>query len=93
MCSRQLAYAPLELKLGTEAKILAYVDLEIRRLESRELPEVRPRGKARELRPSAKPGMGSSRIGEIERRARLSSGLSFRETSLPCSGNSDKTAT
>jgi transcriptional regulator with XRE-family HTH domain len=81
LCSRQLAYEPLELELGTEAKVLGYVDLEIRRLESRELPEVQPCRKALEMHPSSKPGMGSNRIGEFVRRARLGSGLSFRETS------------
>ena len=81
LCSRQLAYAPLELELGTEAKILGYVDLEIRNVESRELPEVLPRRNALEMHPCSKPGMSSNRIGEFVRWARLCSGLSFRDTS------------
>jgi hypothetical protein len=81
LCSRQLAYAPLELKLGTEAKILGYVDLEIRSVESRELPEVQTHRNALEMLPGSQPEMRSNRVGEFVRWARLCSGLSFRETS------------
>ncbi len=81
LCSRQLAYAPLELKLGTEAKILGHVDLEIRQVLSREDPEVQAQRNPFATQPRAKPAMGSKRIGELLRWARLGSGLSFREAS------------
>jgi hypothetical protein len=81
LCSRHLPYAPVELKLGTEARILGCVDLEIRRLESVEAPEVaaswRRFGKRRAPAPLARSG----RVGELVRWARLRSGLSFREAS------------
>jgi hypothetical protein len=81
LCSRQLPYAPVELKLDTEARILGVVDLEIRPLASTEPPEVLPTAgrlwTPREIgwRPLA------HRVGEEIRRARIQSGLSFREAS------------
>ena len=80
LCSRQLAYAPLEVKLGAETKILGFVDLEIRQVEFREDPEVEPRRNPF-AHPRAKLAMRSKRIGEWLRWARLCSGFSFREAS------------
>ncbi|MGB2667655.1 MAG: hypothetical protein WAK48_26900 [Candidatus Acidiferrum sp.] len=80
LCSRQLAYAPLEVKLGAETKILGFVDLEIRQVEFREDPEVEPRRNPF-AHPRAKLAMRSKRIGELLRWARLCSGFSFREAS------------
>jgi transcriptional regulator with XRE-family HTH domain len=79
LCSRQLPYAPLELKLETEAKIFGYVDMEIRRLEPVEIPEVQASWKP----PTAHSGFAiqGARIGEVARRARMRSSLSFREVS------------
>jgi hypothetical protein len=79
--SRQLPYAPVELQLGTEARILGVVDLEIRPLTSLETPEVSASA-ARVwtpglLRPEAASGYGKDWM----RRARIQSGLSFREAS------------
>jgi hypothetical protein len=80
LCSRQLAYDPLEVKLGAETKILGFVDLEIRQVEFREDPEVEPRRNPFR-HPPAKLAMRSNRIGELLRWARLCSGLPFREAS------------
>lgn len=79
LCSRQLPYAPIELKLGSEAKIVGYVDMEIRRLEPVEIPEVQASWKP----PAARSGLATEakRIGEVARRARMRSSLSFREVS------------
>jgi hypothetical protein len=79
--SRQLPYAPVELQLGTEAKILGVVDLEIRPLASLETPEV-SLSAARAWTPGAiKPSRASDRIGEWIRRVRIRCGMSFREAS------------
>jgi hypothetical protein len=81
LCSRHLPYPPIELELGVEARILGYIDLELRRLRSPEMPDV----------PSSWRSLASSRtvsarsknrvIGEFLRGARLRSGLSLREAS------------
>lgn len=81
LCSRQLAYAPAEFKLGTEARILGRVDMEIRTAEPRQLPEVRPSWRQIPLRTAQRTAGQATRIGELLRRARLRSGLSFREAS------------
>jgi len=81
LCSRQLPYAPVELQLGTEARILGIVDLEIRPLVSLETPEVSASA-ARVWMPGAiKPSRSSERIGDWIRRVRIRCGLSFREAS------------
>ena len=81
LCSRQLPYAPIELKLGTEAKILGYVDMEIRKLESSETPEVRSSWSSLWTERVPNLQSHSGRLGEIVRHARIRSGLSFREAS------------
>jgi hypothetical protein len=81
LCSRHLPYAPIELKLGTEAKILGYVDMEIRQVESREAPEVQPSWSRLWTRRAPQPPAHSGRLGELARQARIHSGLSFREAS------------
>lgn len=81
LCSRQLAYAPAEFKLGTEALILGRVDMEIRSAETRQLPEVQPSWRQITLRPSQRSAALTTHIGELLRRARLRSGFSFREAS------------
>lgn len=81
LCSRQLPYAPVELQLGTEAKILGVVDLEIRPLGSNEAPEVSA-SSVRVWTPGAiKPSRSSDRVGDWIRRVRIRCGLSFREAS------------
>lgn len=77
LCSRQLAYAPTEFKLGTEARILGRVDIELRSAEPRQLPEVQPSWRQIPLRTA----QHATRIGELLRRARPRSGVSFREAS------------
>lgn len=80
LCSRQLPYAPIELRVGTEAAVLGRVDLEFRpllgakpvvsaRLERYRLP--RPLDQTASLRD----------VGGFIRDARISCGLSFREAS------------
>jgi hypothetical protein len=79
--SRQLPYAPVELQLGTEARILGVVDFEIRPLGPQETPEVSASA-ARVWTPGAfKPSTASERIGDWIRRVRIRCGLSFREAS------------
>jgi hypothetical protein len=81
LCSRQLPYAPVELELGTEARILGYVDMEIRQLESRETPEVRARWGRLSTPRVLKPPSRSERVSELIRWARSRSALSLREAS------------
>lgn len=81
LCSRQLPYAPIELKLGTEAKILGHVDMEIRPVESRETPEVQASWRQLWARDAPQPAAHSGRLGELARQARIRSDLSFREAS------------
>jgi hypothetical protein len=81
LCSRQLPYAPIELKLGSEAKILGYVDMEIRQVESREAPEVQASWRQLWTRHLPQPPGPSGRLGEFARQARIRSDLSFREAS------------
>jgi hypothetical protein len=81
LCPRQLPYAPVELELGTAARILGVVDLEIRRVASLEAPKVSTAASQQ-----WKPGTLQSKatfghVGEWVRRARIRSGLSFREAS------------
>src|SRR4029077_8954380 len=40
LCSKQVPYAPVEMKIGTEARILGIVDLEIRNVAYRGAPMV-----------------------------------------------------
>jgi hypothetical protein len=81
LCSRQLPYAPIELKLGTEAKILGYVDMEIRSVESQEAPEVQASWRQLWTRSTPQPAAHSGRLGDFARQARIRSDLSFREAS------------
>ncbi|HMI50621.1 MAG TPA: hypothetical protein VK525_03855 [Candidatus Saccharimonadales bacterium] len=79
LCSRQVPYAPVELKLETEARVLGVVDLEFRRLVYRGAPTVTSKT-ARHWTPSALP-QAAQRISVYLRRSRLRAGLSFREAS------------
>jgi hypothetical protein len=81
LCSGQLPYAPVELELGCQARILGSVDLEIRQLESRETPEVRANRRRRSAPQAAQPTSRARRISEVLRSARLRSALPFREAS------------
>jgi transcriptional regulator with XRE-family HTH domain len=81
LCSRQLPYAPVELREGTEAVVLGFADYEIRPVTRAGKPFVSRRlgnfwTPARLLKPSPVGG-----VGEFIRRARKRSGLSFREAS------------
>lgn len=81
LCSKQVPYAPVEMKLETEARILGVVDLEIRNLAYRGAPTVSSSA-ARHWSPVA---LGRSeargRIGDYLRQARVRSRLSFHEAS------------
>jgi hypothetical protein len=82
LCPRQLPYAPLELELGTKARILGVVDLEIRRVASLEAPRVSTAASRQWKSEGPLPWKASSgQIGDWVRRARIRSGLSFREAS------------
>jgi hypothetical protein len=76
LCSRHLPYAPAELQLGTDARILGYVDMEIRRVVSHGKADVRASW-SRTTWDSVVPGT----FGELLRWARRRAGLSFREAS------------
>ncbi len=81
LCSGQIPYAPVEFRLGTEARILGVVDLEIRRLACGGVPPVST-GAFRHWTPGILTrALAGRRIGEHIRRARTRSGLSFREAS------------
>jgi hypothetical protein len=81
LCSKQVPYAPVEMKLGTEARILGVVDLEIRNLAYRGAPTVSSSA-ARHWSPVAlRRSEGRGRIGDYLRQARVRSRLSFHETS------------
>jgi hypothetical protein len=81
LCSRQVPYAPVEMTLGTEARILGIVDLEIRNLAYRGTPVVSSSA-ARHWSPMPlHPSEGRGRIGDYLRQARVRSRLSFHETS------------
>jgi transcriptional regulator with XRE-family HTH domain len=81
LCSRQLSYPPMEWTLETEARILGYIDIEIRPLGSRQAPEVPAswRGLSGPRRPRT--NFSSRPFGVLIRSARLRSGLSLHEAS------------
>jgi hypothetical protein len=81
LCSRQIPYAPIELKLRTEANILGYVDMEIRATESRQAPEVQASWRQLGSRAVPQAPEYAGRLGELARQARIRSDLSFREAS------------
>jgi transcriptional regulator with XRE-family HTH domain len=81
LCSRQLPYAPVELHEGTEAVVLGVADIEIRPLNRTEKPVVSGR-LGRFWTPAPLPKYSPvNDVGELIRRARKRSGLSFREAS------------
>jgi transcriptional regulator with XRE-family HTH domain len=81
LCSRQLPYASVELKLGAEAVVLGGLDFEIRPLRILEKPVVpTPLGRYWTPAPLVRPAHGAH-VGEFIQRARERSGLSFREAS------------
>jgi hypothetical protein len=82
LCPGEVPYAPVELRLGTEARILGAVDFEIRRLAYRGSPAVSTYA-ARHWWPAVLGNQPAARgkIGDFLRRARVRSGLSFREAS------------
>jgi transcriptional regulator with XRE-family HTH domain len=81
LCPAQLPYAPAELELGTEARILGLVDLEIRRVASLEIPKVSTSASQVWTSSQGRPKAAAVHAGEWIRRARIRSGLSFREAS------------
>ncbi len=81
LCSRQLPYAPVELTLGTEARIWGTVDLEFRSVSGVAKPVVSAR-----LERYRSPGLlgelpSMRNAGDFLRRARRVCGVSFREAS------------
>jgi hypothetical protein len=81
LCPRQLPYAPVELELGTSARILGVVDLEIRRVAFLDVPKVSTASSRQWKSGPIKTNRPSGHVGEWVRHARLRSGLSFREAS------------
>jgi len=82
LCPGEVPYAAVELRLGTEARILGVVDFEIRRLAYRGSPAVSTYA-ARHWLPSVLGNQpaATEKIGDFLRRARVRSGLSFHEAS------------
>jgi hypothetical protein len=82
LCPGEVPYAAVELRLGTEARILGTVDFEIRRLAYRGTPAVSTYA-ARHWLPTAlgKHPTAAKKIGDFLRYARVRSGLSFHEAS------------
>ena len=81
LCSRQLPFAPVELRNGIEATVLGVADLEIRPLARIEKPVVLSHlGHFWTPVPLRAPTPGGH-VGQFIRRARLRSGFSFREAS------------
>ena len=82
LCPGEVPYAAVELRLGKEARILGAVDFEIRRLAYRGSPAVSSYA-ARHWLPAVLGAQPAARgkIGDFLRRARVRSGLSFREAS------------
>jgi len=76
LCSRHLPYAPAELKLGTDTRILGHVDMEIRRVASHDSPEVPASGIDVPSGDAVPEG-----FGELLKWGRRRAGLSFREVS------------
>jgi len=75
------AYAHVTLELSREFHLVGVVDLEIRRLDPPEQPEVPP-DLARFWSPPAFPSINQNlRVSELLRTSRLRAGLSFREAS------------
>ena len=80
LCSRQMPYAPVELQQGTEVIVLGKADLELRVLDGAETPLVPPRlGRFWTPRPLRIAPLQN--VGEFIRKARLRSGLTFRDAS------------
>jgi hypothetical protein len=81
LCSRQLPYAPVELQEARNAIVLGMADVEIRPLGKSERPVVTP-GLGRFWTPAPlSRGSETAHVGEFVRKARLRSGLTFREAS------------
>jgi transcriptional regulator with XRE-family HTH domain len=81
LCSRQLPYAPVELKEGEEAVLLGAADFEIRLPGKQEAPRV-PARLGSFWTPARLPkAQEGQHVGDFIRKARVRSGLSFREAS------------
>lgn len=76
--STQLAYAQIELRLPSEARLLGIVDLEIRPLLTTKQPEV-PKELAKHWKPQ--PLASESKLGQLLRGSRAKMNLSLREAS------------
>jgi len=77
--STQLPYAQVELEIPCEARVLGILDLEIRSLLKPEQPDV-PKELANHWRP-LKLTAKETKLSRMLRRARLRTGMSFREAS------------
>jgi hypothetical protein len=76
--STQLSYAPVELHIPHEARLLGVVDAELRPLFSAQQPEV-PENLAKQWRPRRL--SGEEKVGPLLRRARTTMDLALREVS------------
>jgi len=80
LCSRHLPFAPVELEQGTEAVVRGKADLELRLLGATKKPVV-PSRLGRFWTPSPVDDRSEVDVGGFIRRARMRSGLAFREAS------------
>jgi transcriptional regulator with XRE-family HTH domain len=81
LCSKQLPYAPVEMSLGTEARILGAVDLEIRRLALPTAPTVSTQTVEHWPLKYLNQSDSRERLGEYLQRARVRLNLSLRAAS------------
>lgn len=78
ICPHSVAYPPIELKLGSDARLLGLVDFEFRKLAGHDCPSV-----SSKTAPSWMPGPLAvpGTFGQRLHRARLRAGLSFQNAS------------
>jgi hypothetical protein len=81
LCSRQLPYAAVELREGSQARILGVADVEIRPTRNLRVPIVPPALGRFWTPPPLSPTPPKGNVGQFVRTCRLKSGLSFRQAS------------
>jgi hypothetical protein len=81
LCSRQLAYAPVELRVGAEGLVLGTVDLEFRAVAGAAKPVVSARLERCRMPGPVGRSLPARGAGDFIQRARKACGISFREAS------------
>ena len=81
LCSRQLPYAAVELREGSQARILGVAEIEIRPTRNLQVPVVPAVLGRFWTPPPLSPSPPKGNLGQFVRNCRLKSGLSFRQAS------------